>query len=129
MNLAGRRNICFFTVVDSHGVQYSAITQELKIEGYELFRKDRIKRIKTRGGGVLLYVKDGLSAIEMRSSVQGKCKALWVEIKGYKGTDITVSVCYRSPSVTTAENVILQDNINFLAQKELLLWEILIKMT
>ena len=35
---------------------------ELELEGYVMFRKDRIGR---RGGGVLLYIKDTIPAYEV----------------------------------------------------------------
>ena len=90
---------------------------ELSLKGYELFRKDRVKGVKTRGGGVLLYVKDGLSAVEINLNILGECEALWAEIKGHNCTDITIGVCYRSPSITTAEDRILQENIKYFASK------------
>ena len=43
---------------------------ELGLEGYVMFRKDRIGR---RGGGVLLYVKDTIPAYEVQLQEKADC--------------------------------------------------------
>ena len=43
---------------------------ELGLEGYVMFRKDRIGR---RGGGVLLYIKDTIPAYEVQLQEEADC--------------------------------------------------------
>ena len=43
---------------------------ELGLEGYVMFRKDRIRR---RGGGVLLYIKDTIPAYEVQLQEKADC--------------------------------------------------------
>ena len=48
------------------------------IDGYRLFRRDKQGR---RGGGVAMYVKQGLDCVELEVG-DGKVESLWVRIKG-----------------------------------------------
>ena len=43
---------------------------ELGLEGYAMFRKDRMGR---RGGGVLLYIKDTIPAYEVQLQEEADC--------------------------------------------------------
>ncbi|GAB0203202.1 hypothetical protein GRJ2_002785800 [Grus japonensis] len=65
------------------------------MDGYRLFRRDRQGR---RGGGVALYVTEGLDCTEL-SVGDDMVESLWVRIKGQanKG-DVVVGVYYRPPS-------------------------------
>ena len=48
---------------------------ELGLEGYAMFRKDRLGR---RGGGVLLYIKDTIPAYEIQLQEEADCnEAIW----------------------------------------------------
>ena len=48
---------------------------ELGLEGYVMFRKDRMGR---RGGGVLLYIKETIPAYELRLQEEADCnEAIW----------------------------------------------------
>ena len=51
---------------------------ELGLEGYVMFRKDRIGR---RGGGVLLYIKDTIPAYEVQLQEEADCnEAIWCNL-------------------------------------------------
>ena len=51
---------------------------ELGLEGYVMFRKDRIGR---RGGGVLLYIKDTIPAYEVQLQEEADCNdAIWCNL-------------------------------------------------
>ena len=47
------------------------IDAELGLEGYVMFRKDRMGR---RGGGVLLYIKETIPAYEVQLQEEADCK-------------------------------------------------------
>ena len=72
--------------------------KELYIEGYVIFRKDR--KLKIRGGGVLIYGKDNLtvSEIEMENDFpeQVWCKPCKLKYKGHQ--ELLIGVCYRTPT-------------------------------
>ena len=66
------------------------------MEGYVLFRKDRLAR---RGGGVALYVREQLECIELHLGESNvEVESLWVKIKGQAGKGYTdVGGYYRPP--------------------------------
>ena len=70
---------------------------ELGLEGYVMFRKDRMGR---RGGGVLLYVKDTIPAYEIQLREEADCEeAIWCKlVTGHK--TVTMGVVYRCPNIT-----------------------------
>ena len=74
---------------------------ELGLEGYVMFRKDRIGK---RGGGVLLYIKETIPAYEVQLQEEADCKeALWCNlVTGH--TKITIGVVYRCPNITIQNN-------------------------
>ena len=51
---------------------------ELGLDGYALFRKDRMGR---RGGGVLLYIKNTILAYEVQLQEEADCnEAIWCKL-------------------------------------------------
>ena len=74
---------------------------ELELEGYVMFRKDRIGR---RGGGVLLYIKETIPAYELQLQEEADCnEAIWCNlVTGH--TTVTIGVVYRCPNVTEQNN-------------------------
>ena len=74
---------------------------ELRLEGYVMFRKDRMGR---RGGGVLLYIKETIPAYEVQLQEEADCKeAIWCKlVTGH--TTVTIGVVYRCPNITKQNN-------------------------
>ena len=74
---------------------------ELGLEGYAMFRKDRMGR---RGGGVLLYIKDNIPAYEVQLQEEADCnEAIWCKlVTGH--TTVTIGVVYRCPDITKQNN-------------------------
>ena len=74
---------------------------ELGLEGYVMFRKDRMGR---RGGGVLLYIKETIPAYEVQLQEEADCKeAIWCKlVTGHK--TVTIGVVYRCPNITKQNN-------------------------
>ena len=70
---------------------------EIRIPGYNVFRKDRITGV---GGGVCIYVKETMHA-NMRADVMFEnIEVIWVEIR-QGDTKYLVSCNYIPPSATT----------------------------
>ena len=68
---------------------------ELDLPGYIMYRGDRTSG---RGGGVILYIREGLeSAVVQLSPVPVFEDALWCRIRTDKDT-LLVGICYRSPA-------------------------------
>ena len=90
---------------------YSCITEswannditiaELGLEGYVMFRKDRIGR---RGGGVLLYIKKTIPAYEVQLQEEADCnEAIWCNsVTGH--TTVTIGVVYHCSNITKQNN-------------------------
>ena len=74
---------------------------ELGLEGYVMFRKDRMGK---RGGGVLLYTKETIPAYEVQLHEEADCnEAIWCKlVTGH--TTVTIGVVYRCPNITTENN-------------------------
>ena len=81
---------------------------ELGLEGYVMFRKDRMGR---RGGGVLLYVKYTIPAYEIQLREEADCEeAIWCKlVTGHK--TVTMGVVYRCPNITKESNEKIQNAI------------------
>jgi hypothetical protein len=70
---------------------------ELALDGYVMFRRDREKQ-NSRGGGVLLYVKSDIMAVERQDIKNEKFKeSVWCEIKSV-ARKMLIGVCYRPPA-------------------------------
>ena len=70
---------------------------ELVLEGYAMFRKDRMGR---RRGGVLLYIKDTIPAYEVQLQEEADCnEAIWCKLVT-GDTTVTIGVVYRCPNIT-----------------------------
>ena len=74
---------------------------ELGLEGYVMFRKDRMGK---RGGRGLLYIKETIPAYEAQLQEEADCKeALWCNLVTGHST-ITIGVVYRCPNITIQNN-------------------------
>jgi len=85
---------------------------ELTIDGYDLFRQDR--PVDRDGGGVLLYVRSTLHAVQCNLSSKFP-EQVWCYVLDSKGHHCYIGVCYRSPSVNiygSGNHALLQDIIN-----------------
>ena len=95
---------------------------ELNSPGYSLYRKDRNNKFKSKGGGVALYINENLlSRHEVLPDTE--CEAVWAKISLSKNSHLLVSICYRSPSSITEENMQLTTVIETAANNCALVFE------
>ena len=74
------------------------LDDNIAIEGYQTFRKDR----DTRGGGVLLYVRNNRVEVPRPDlSVNGVTESCWIEVKLPKVPPFLVCSLYRPPNANT----------------------------
>lgn len=73
---------------------------ELSVDGYQLFRKDRVDR---SGGGVLLYVAENLTAVSHEKLNKFEVESMWCTLHLSK-CKLLVGVCYRSPTSSQQYN-------------------------
>ena len=72
---------------------------DLSISGYHIpFKKNR----PTRGGGVMLYVKEHIGAIHRTDLERNNTEILWVEIT-LNSKKVMVGVGYRPPGMTSLQ--------------------------
>ena len=89
---------------DSH-----VLDSELPIDGYDLFRQDRL--VEREGGGVLLYVKSSLCAVQYSMSSRFP-EQVWCYILDSSAQRFYIGVCYRTPTVDiygSGNHELLQD--------------------
>jgi hypothetical protein len=92
---------------------------EIAFPGYRLFRKDRSRKHKCRGGGVLLYVKEDFTVEELTSELDEGNESLWVRINGRNRTSepVVIGVCYKNPTASTEEIESLYSSIKKITNK------------
>ena len=81
------------------------VDAELGLTGYVMFRRNRIGR---RGGGVILYVKEYIPALEIKIEREADCdEAVWCNIVRGNST-LTIGLVYRSPNINEEDNTKIQ---------------------
>ena len=92
---------------------------EIAFSGYRLFRKDRKREHKCRGGGVLLYVKEEFIVEELTSELEEGNESIWVRINGGNRTNepVVIGVCYKSPTALKEEVESLYSSIKRFTNK------------
>ena len=88
---------------------------ELGLEGYVMFRKDRMGR---RGGGVLQYIKETIPAYEVQLQEEADCnEAIWSNlVTGH--TTVTIGVVCRCPNITKQNNEKIHNAISEVSKGE-----------
>nr|GFB50161.1 hypothetical protein [Tanacetum cinerariifolium] len=96
------------------------------IPGYKLYRRDREGRV---GGGVAIYVKEGLEStrVELEGESDSSVESLWIRLLGSK-SNVIVGACYRPPDqkpegdlemrkqireVSTRDRVVVMGDFNY----------------
>ena len=88
------------------------LDSELALSGYDMFRKDR--PVTRSGGGVLLYIKSKLNAVESPPSSNFP-EQLWCYFLDASQVKCCVGICYRTPSTDiygSPNHDLLQDMIS-----------------
>ena len=67
---------------------------EVHIDGYTVLRKDRNRN----GGGVAMYVKNGIDFQTRDDLTQYDIESVWIEVKISKNEPLLISTMYRPPS-------------------------------
>ena len=88
---------------------------EIGILGYNLYRKDRDNKDKSKGGGVLLYINSTLTSTEENNGRYSE--SLWVEIYLYGKLNLTIGVCYRAPTISNIEEINLFNTMKEMAKR------------
>ena len=108
-------------VIEEHKIDIIGITEswshdgildsEICFDSFNLFRRDRTDGRK--GGGVMLFVRDNIPAVNVTDNVIGNNESVWVKIGFNDNVEMRIGVCYRSPNIDDEENKCLMDTIRF----------------
>ena len=86
--------------------------EELHIKGYTLLRNDRNDNIKSRGGGVVLYVRNELHPIHKTDLTELNFpESIWCSIN-CNGENTLIGVCYRAPDSSEINDIALYSLLN-----------------
>ena len=86
------------------------------INGFQIpFRRDRQENA---GGGVLVYVKDGVSCKRRDDLEQANLECIWLEIRPSKSKPFLIGNMYRPPNSTIQWNEIFEENIENVLREE-----------
>ena len=90
--------------------------QEIHINDYTLFRKDR----SSHGGGIVVYVKDNISCIRRQDLECDSLESIWLECQQSNSSSFLICSCYRPPSAKHEWLDIFSVSLekSFLEQKE-----------
>ena len=98
------------------------LSSEVQMLGYDLFRSDRT--VCSRGGGVLLYVKQELNAVSYTPKTQFP-EQIWCKITNNVGAKLLIGVCYRSDNRNLyhdGNNITLKDLVSEVSNKNMVLF-------
>ena len=98
----------------------SILDSELTFEGYTVLRRDRDDDEKSRGGGVLLYIRNELNPIVMSEYKCGKIETLFCNIN-YNGDYTMLGICYRPPDSPVNSDYEFYSMLNTLDSKNLII--------
>jgi hypothetical protein len=94
---------------------------EVTIEGYSVFRKDRCEVRASKGGGVLLYVKENICAFVHDDLNKLKSESLWIQLQLTPKSTLVVGVCYRSQTAKDEEVVDMFSTIELASKTQALI--------
>ena len=83
------------------------LISEVNIPGYNMFLNCRENR---KGGGVILYIKDTISATEIEKVNRAAYESIYVKIK-VNGKYIILATIYRPPKMSLEDDSLLYDEI------------------
>jgi len=76
---------------------------EIAISDYTIYRKDRCKIKKNRGGGVLLYVHNSLPSCNCMELNDSLTETVWCKFFHQGKNEFYIGVAYRSPNADVEE--------------------------
>ena len=97
------------------------LSAEIALPGYTMYRKDRCEVNNSKGGGVVLYVRNDIISCEIVTLNQLKCESVWCKLKTHGNPDVIVGVCYKSQAAADEEIENMAKAINMVSKGTLLI--------
>ena len=91
--LSQQQNIDILCICETF-LQDEFCNEEIQLENYQLFRKDR----KSNGGGLVVYVKENLRCSQRDDLHVDGIEAMWLEVKHESQKAFLLGYTYRPPS-------------------------------
>ncbi len=91
------------------------LMSEYAITGYECFHKNRTHK---KGGGVICYINNTLTAVKIEKHDAEKYDSVYVEITTKRNRKITIGTLYRPPKLQAADDTALYEEINSVTQNK-----------
>ena len=79
-------------------LSHSVSDEQLKLEGFDLIRKDRSETQNKAGGGILLYFRKSINCKRRCEIEASNIETLWVEISLPNAKPFLICTVYRPPS-------------------------------
>jgi hypothetical protein len=84
---------------------------ELNLEGYTMLREDRIMGVKSKGGGILLYIKNSINVAERQDMLDKNFQeCIWCDIE-ICGEKTLIGICYRPPDSNKFKMTLCLNNL------------------
>ena len=113
------KGIHMFSVSETH-LASQVSSNEIAIEGYTIYRKDRQHQAK--GGGVMVYLLDSLPVMRRVDLESPSAESIWLELLIPKSKNILLGTVYRPPVgsqfLSTDFNSEFEESINKAAAEE-----------
>jgi len=82
----------------------------LEIDNYYFFRRDRISDTKTKGGGILIYIRNEFKAINVSDTYDPNIDYMWVKLISVSSNITYAGFFYRPPDAS-------EEQLKFLIEK------------
>ena len=85
------------------------LTESFSLNGFHLpFRRDRNEN---RGGGILVYVRDGLNCVRREDLESSDLENVWIEIKQPNSKSFLLCILYRNPDARACWKDTFETNV------------------
>ena len=95
------------------------LDSEVSFAGFNLFRRDRADGRK--GGGVMLFIRDSICAVDVTDKTNGRNESVWVKIRCKNKLELCIGVCYRSPNLGDEEYRCLMEAIKYFSEESVII--------
>ena len=118
--LNSENNDIHFLGLSETKLKYFHPDDAFTINNYQLYRKDRVitSESKEDGGGLIVYVKEGIKCVRRRDLETDEVECLFLEIFPKNGKTFLIGNMYRNPKESVQWNQLFEDMAEKVLQEE-----------
>lgn len=90
----------------------SVFDSEINIENYHLVRKDRKNDLKSKGGGIIMYIKNEIPFVNATTDYCSNVDHLWLKILCKNCKPINIGIFYKPPDSNDEHTKFLIENMS-----------------